>query len=359
MRSALLNREIREENLSAGYFFHGEEFFQAHQFIRDLRRELASPDDQDVDLERFSLSVTPWRDILDVARTMPFFFSPWRLLIVEIEDDKKDHKKEDKREDLTAPEMKILKEYFAAPAPKTILIVLFAGKIRKTKPLYKVFSSLPPSAVVVKELKALKSDALFAWVEAKATALGKQISSEAIDRLIEVTSSDLYRLDNELEKLATYAADKKLIEETDVNLLSAGLKDFDNWELTNCMEKADFEKSLTVLNSLFAENCKPQYILGILAGFLRDILLAKTWLREKKDRREIFRELRPQISETWGSLYRTKFNDLFDLVERFSMKEINFLIAQLGQIDLKIKTGDGSAQVLFEAFISEFCRLRK
>jgi len=286
MRSALFDREIREENLAAGYFFHGEEFFQAHQFIRDLQRELASPDDQGVGLERFSLPATPWRDILDVARTMPFFFSPWRLLIVEIEGEKKDNKKDDKkdnkREDLTAPEMKILKEYFAAPAPKTILIVLFAGKIRKTKPLYKVFSSLPPSAVVVKELKALKEGALFVWVEAKATALGKRISSGAIDRLIEVTSSDLYRLDNELEKLATYTADKKLIEETDVNLLSAGLKDFDNWELTNCLEKADFEKSLTVLNSLFAENCKPQYILGILAGFFRDILLAKTWLREKK-----------------------------------------------------------------------------
>jgi DNA polymerase III subunit delta len=351
MRSALLNREIREENLSAGYFFHGEEFFQAHQFIRDLRRELASPDDQDVDLERFSLSVTPWRDILDVARTMPFFFSPWRLLIVEIEDDDE--------EDLTASEMKILKEYFAAPTSKTIVIILFAGKIRKTKPLLKFFSSLPPTAVVVKELKALKDGALFAWVEAKVTALGKRASPETIDRLIEVTSSDLYRLDNELEKLATYAGDKKLIEEADVNRLSAGLKDFDHWELTNCLEKADFEKSLTVLNSLFAENYAPQYILGILASFLRDILLAKTWLREKKDRREIFRELRPQISETYVSLYRAKFKDLFDLVERLSLKEINFLIARLEQVDLKIKTTDASAQALFEAFISEYCRLRK
>jgi DNA polymerase-3 subunit delta len=355
MRSALFNREIREENLAAGYFFHGEEFFEAHQFIRDLQRELASPDDQGAGLERFSLSATPWRDILDVARTMPFFFSPWRLLVVEIEDDKKD----DKKEDLTAPEMKMLKEYFAAPTPKTILIVLFAGKIRKTKPLYKVLSSLPPSAVAVKELRALKGEALFAWVEAKVTALGKRASSEAIDRLIDVTGSDLYRLENELEKLATYAADKKLIEEADVNLLSAGLKDFDNWELTNCLEKTDFEKSLTVLNSLFADNYAPPYILGILAGFLRDILMAKTWLREKKDRREIFRELRPRISETYGSFYRSKLNDFFDLVERFSLKEINFLIARLEQIDLKIKTTDAPAQALFEAFIYEFCRLRK
>jgi len=352
MPSALLGRKIREEDLLPGYFFHGEELFLARQFIRELETALISPDIQNINMERFNLAESGWRDIMDVARTIPFFFSPWRLIIVDIEGAG--------GEELTEDEQKILKEYFASPTPRTILVVLFSGKIRKTKPLAKLFSSLPPSAVLVKELKILKGEGLFAWAEEKLASLGKRASAEAIDRLIEMTGNNLQRLDNELEKLVTYAGDKKLIEADDVIHLSAGVRDFENWALRDSLEKADYKECLRIINKRFQEGDKPElHVLYQLSSFFRDILLAKSWLSEKKDRKEIFREFKPQITEKMGPFYSTKSREFFHLVEGLSQKDVVRLIAQLEQVDLKIKTTEVSPQALFESFIYEYRRLRK
>ncbi len=351
MPSSLLDREIREENLLPGYFFYGEELSQAHQFVRNLKAALISPDVQGIGLERFDLEETPWRDIIDLARTMPFFFSPWRLLVVEIEDAD--------REELTPAEEKILKEYFASPTARTIIVVLFAGKVRKTKPLFKLFSSLPGSAVLVEELKALKDKDLFLWVDKKLASLGKRASPEAIERLIEMTGSDLQQLANELEKLATYTGDKQLIDITDVNQLSDWVKSYLDWELTASLEKGDLEQGLIILNKRFQEGDRPEYVLYNLTNFFRDLLAAKTWLREKRDRKDIFRELKPQIKEKTGTFYWSKFKEFFSLVESLTQKDLSRLIGRLEQVDLKIKTTNTSPQALFESFIYEYCRLRR
>jgi DNA polymerase-3 subunit delta len=352
VRSALLGREIREADLLPAYFFYGEELFQAEQFIRDLQRALVSPEVQGISLERFELSENRWRDILDVARTIAFFFSPWRLLVVAIED------AED--EDMTGDEQKILAEYLASPTPKTILIVLFYGKIRKTKPLYKAFSSLPKSTVHAAELKVLKNERLIAWVDGKLAALDKRASSEAIDRLVEMTGNNLQQLDSELDKLATYVGDKKLIDVADVNLLSVGVREFEDWALSDSLELGDYEECLKIIHKRFQEGDKPELaVLYQISNHFRDLLLTKSLLREKKDRREVFRAVRPGILETYGDLYRRKFRSLFGAIERIAHKDLVRLVTRLEQLDLKLKTTDTSPQALFESFIFDYCRPRK
>lgn len=359
MRGSLLGREIREIDLLPAYFFHGEELFQADQFIRDLQRALVSPDVQNISVERFAAGETGWRDIIDVARTIPFFFSPWRLLVVEI-DPTGQKEREKEPWDLSAPEPSIIKEYFESPTQRTVLIVLFQGKIRKTTSLYRLFSSLPKTAVRMEELKVLKGESLFAWVDEKLAALGKRASSEAIDRLLEMTGNHLQQLDSELEKLVTYVGDKKLIDVADVDLLSVGVREFENWALSDSLELGDYEECLKIIHKRFQEGDKPELaVLYQFSNHFRDLLLAKSLLREKKDRREVFRAVRPSILETYGDLYRRKFRSLFGAIERIAHKDLVRLVTQLEQLDLKLKTTDTSPQALFESFIFDYCRPRK
>lgn len=358
MGGALLGREIREADVLPAYFFYGEDLFQAERFIRDLQRVLVSPDVQGISLERFELLETRWRDILDIARTMPFFFAPWRLLVVEVEQQNKKESEEDPL-DLSATEQQIIKEYFGAPTQKTVLIVLFKGKIRKTSSLYRLFSSLPKSVVDMKELKVLKNESLYAWVDEKLVALGKRAGSEAIDRLLEMTGNNLQQLDSELEKLATYVGEKKTIDVADVNKLADWVKIYLDWELTASLERSDLEQALMILNKRFQEGDRPEHVLYNLVNFCRDLLAAKVWLREKQDRKDIFRELKPQITERMGSFYWTKQREFFNLVEGLSQKEIVRLVTRLEEMDLKLKTTDTSPQALFESFVWEYCLPRK
>ncbi len=91
--------------------------------------------------------------------------------------------------DLEKDEEEVLREFFAAPTPKTTLIVLFQGKLGKTKALYKLFDSLPRTVVRVEEMKSFKEYELGGWIAEAAGRLGKKVAPDAAARLIEVVGS--------------------------------------------------------------------------------------------------------------------------------------------------------------------------
>jgi DNA polymerase III delta subunit len=352
MYSSVLGKEIDEKSLHPCYFFYGEEPFLAEEFIQLLKMELISPDDQDYNIEKCNLDDHSWMEIFDLARTIPFFFSSLRIIAVSLPVGRGDR--------LSSGEEKILKDYFSSPSDQTVLVVIFSGKLRRSSPLFRLFSSFPSSLVHMKELKPLKGRNLFSWMDKKLSSLGKRATHDAMARLAELTGNSLIRVDNELEKISAFIGEKKIVELDDVNAVSGWIKSFYEWELGDNLEKADLGKSLIVLDNLFKESVRPEFILGLTAKFFRDIYLAKLWLREKeKDKKEIFKELRPQIQERFGNFYATKLRDFFYLVERLPMNDLKDLISQLNEIDLKIKTTDLDPQTLLEGFLFSYCQLRK
>lgn len=352
MRSYLLNKEFNEKVLVSCYFFHGEETFLAFQFIQELKEGLISPDVQDYNLERFNLEDHSWMEIIDLARTIPFFLSSWRIIVVEVIKGKK--------ETFSESEKKILKDYFSSPSSQTVIVIIYSGKIRKDSSLFRFFSSLSTSLVCMREVKPLRERSLLIWMDKKLLSLGKAATHEAKKRVEELTGNDLRRVNNELEKIVTFIGEKKAIELDDVNQVLGWVKTFFEWEMVDSLEKVDFDQSLIVLDNLFKEGIKPEFILGIMARFFRDIILAKLWLKEKdKDRKAIFKELKPHIQERYGKFYRDKYQMFFSLVEKLSMKELNHFLDELGKIDLKIKTSDVSEQALLERFLFDYCGLRK
>ncbi len=352
MFSFLLNKEIKEGAVVPCYFFYGEETFLADQFVACLKEALISPELQEYVVERFNLEDSSWAEVIDVARTIPFFLSPWRIVVVEAPKGKK--------EDLSAQEQELLKAYFSSPPSKTVIVIIFAGRIRKDAPLIRFFWSFPPSVVFSKESKPLKERALYAWMDKKFSSQGKEVTHEAKLRLEEFAGADLRRLNNEIDKLNTYVGEKKVVDVDDVNQVSGWVKTFSEWEIAGSLEKADFKQSLIVLNNLFKEGTKPEYILGSMARFFRDIFLAKAMLKDKDtDRKAIFKELKPQIQEKFGSFYATKFKEFFSLVEKFSMSDLSHALAELEKIDLKMKTSGLSLQTMLEGFLFDYCRLRK
>lgn len=348
--SYLLGGEIREDRLFPCFFLYGEETYLADEFVRQLKDALISPDGQGFNMERFALEDTRWADLIDLARTIPFFFSPWRIVVVEISAD---------RDVLLSPlEESVIKDYFRSPSSRTVLVIILAGKVRKSHPLVRFFSRLPASSVCLKELRPLKEGNLSTWMDKKLEERGKLATPEGKRRLEEIIGNDLRRLANELEKIVNFAAERKVIDVDDVNQVCNWVKTFVEWELSNSLEKADLRQILLVLNQLFKEGIKAEYILSVTANFFRDILAAKVWLRESRDKKEVFARLRPYIQENFRKLYATKFKEFFSLVEEFSPADLRSIVAELERIDSLIKTSDTSAQVLLEAFFYDYCRKR-
>ena len=350
--------DIETARLAAGYVFYGEEDYLAEEAIRSLKESLISPDFQSFNVERFDLAATSWVEIIDTARTAPFFFSPWRIVVVQVVEKNTPGKegKEDRNfARLSSLDEKIVREYFESPSEKTVLIVVIKGRVRKTHPLVKLFNSLPRSAVVLKEIKPLKQGPLQAWMRRRLEVLGKSATPEALRRLQEVAGNDLRLIDRELEKIVTYAADRKTIDVEDVNQVCAWTKGYIEWDLAEALKAGDQIQALSTLNCAFRESEKPENIMRVLANFFRDILLAKLWLSEGRSRKEIFAFLKPQIQEAWD-LYAREFQALFSVVDRMPLEEVKWAIQGLETIDLSIKTTGASPEPLIERFVVDCCR---
>ncbi|MFQ6038568.1 MAG: DNA polymerase III subunit delta [Candidatus Aminicenantales bacterium] len=352
MYSFLLRREISGDTVHPCYFFYGEEMYLAEEFIQDLKDGLISPEGQEYNVETFNLEERSWMDVMDTARTVPFFFSSWRILVVSIPPGR--------GERFSSGEEKVIKAYFSSPPSHTVLVILFHGKLKKASPLLKLFLSFPPGLALIKELKPLRDRALLGWIDRKLSALDKDATPEARSRLVELAGNSLSRLSRELEKVASYVGEKRIIEPDDINAVSGWVKSYYEWEILDALEKADFRKTLHVLENLFKEGARPESVLGLIAKFFRDIFQAKIWLMEKrKNKRAVFRELRPHIPERFGDFYAEKFRDFFSVVEKIPLDMLKRYLSQLAEIDVKIKTSDLTAQTLIEGFLFGYCRDRK
>jgi len=340
---------VREDSLCPCYFFYGEEPFIARQFIEKVKEILVDKDGQDNRVEKFRLEEHSWPEIIDVARTIPFFTSR-RLIFVEISDVK--------GAKLSATEEKLLKDYFQTCTAQTVVVIVFSGKVKKSSPLVKFFSSLPSTSVILEEMRPLKARALLSWIEKQFHMYDKEPTFDAAKRLAEIAGNNLSQIHNEIEKIVIYVGEKKQIELDDINQISGWVKSFLEWEIAENLEKGDYEKSLIVLDKLLKKDgIRPEYILGTFSRFFSNLLLAKLLLSEKsKERKSIFREFKPQILEKFGDFYTRKFNEFFSLVDGLSLTDLNRFLAKLEEIDLQIKTSSLSLQTLLEGFLFEYCR---
>ncbi len=348
----LLEDSISEGSLVPCYFFFGEETFLANQFVNRLKSAIIDPDNEDFCVERMNLKDHSWGDVLDTARTVPFLFSSHRLIVVDLFGKKE--------ENLTELEKTLLKEYLSSPTSHSILLIIFTGSIRPSSPIVRFFASFPSTVVHVEEVKPLRGKALFDWIEKRFGELGKIAPPETRKRIIEIVGNDLGRLHSEIEKIDTFVIDKKVIEVDDVNEVSGWFKSYAEWEMTDSLESADYDLCLRVLHNLFSEGTRPEYILGVIVRFFRNVLIAKLWLKEKeRDKKEIFKELKPQIKEKFGSFYTTKFHQFFDMIQSIGQKDLTALLGELEKIDLAYKTSSLSLQTLLEGFLLEYCRMRR
>ena len=367
--------DLREGSLLAGYLFFGEEEYLAEEFIDELGRVLGASSGGEFHLTRMDLDEVRWRDVIDTARTAPFLFEPWRAIVVRVPERKSGA---ERRADLkggadgeegrgskylSAIEQKILKEYFADPPSRTVIVVIRAGRVRRDDAFVRFFQSLPKTAMSVTEMKRLNPPALMRRADEKARALGKTLTEGARKRLFDFLGQDLRLMMNEVSKLAVFVGDKKGIEEGDVDQATAGQRSFQAYELDDALAAADFAKGVAILGELFAEGERSEVIVGRLAGFFRNVLAAQTWLREKsRTKDEIFQGFFPYISKNFGDLYRRKYEDFFGVVEGLDPAELNTLLAKLRQLDRTIKTTsskDIGEKILVETFLREFCLARK
>lgn len=101
-----------------------------------------------------------------------------------------------------------------------------------------------------------------------------QFEAGALERLLELTNSDLWQVENELEKLKLYKKPETSITISDVDLLVSGVPSVKIFDLADAFGERKGERARVLLRNTLISEENPLGLVAFLAGHYRNLLLA-------------------------------------------------------------------------------------
>ena len=219
-------------------------------------------------VSRYSADRGETQSALEQAQTLPMLAKQQVIFLEEAEAIEKlgEKAREEAVEQLTA--------YLNDPAPFTILVVE-AEKLDMRMQLGKKLADL--ALVVEVGLGERVEDRVAAAVglaKALAKEQGVEFEKGAAEDLAEFVSGDLLRLKTEVEKLTTYAAERKMIRREDVSTMVISEKTATIWEVADLIASRQPRKALEFIERLLREGEEPVMMVGGLAWMYRKLIEA-------------------------------------------------------------------------------------
>ena len=172
------------------------------------------------------------------------------------------------------------------------------------------------------------------WIEVRAALHGAKLGADAVAALAAAVGSDTERIEQEIKKLAAYAAGATA-SAADVRSLVSGAIEADVFELTQAVVRQDAKVAIGTLERLLADGNAPQQILALLLWQFR-VLLFATAMKTNADAERMAKAIRT----TPGAIARaTAF------ARRVSRNDIVRAYEAIYAADQVIKTGRADSDV--------------
>ncbi len=113
--------------------------------------------------------------------------------------------------------------------------------------------------------------ALPGWIARRARELGLDMDGRAIQMLADFVGVDLRRLENELQKLASYAAGRRIVPE-DVRQMVSDAGEALIWDLTDALGRRDGRRAMAALYELRRNDAHPFYLLTMMVRQYRILI---------------------------------------------------------------------------------------
>jgi DNA polymerase-3 subunit delta len=177
---------------------------------------------------------------------------------------------------------------------------------------------------------------------------GVTIERAAAQLLSESTNADLARMRTEIEKLATYAGDRKVIARRDVEALVVSEKRYTVWQLSEMLANGERARALTFLESLLNEGEQPVAIVGAMAWMYRKLLEAQE-LGRGANAWQASRQLgmRPDTAEI-----------AIRAAQRIPREELVEGLAALCETDNRLKSGGAAPRAVMEFLVARLTGTR-
>jgi len=307
------------------YVITGKDDSLVNYQCQELLDELLEPSQRATGFfEVEAASVSP-QEVLDELRTAPFLTDK-RVVRIKGADD------------FISRNRPLLEKYFDNPCPTGRLILTVNSWDSRTK----LAKKLPKVGKLINIAPPTRKELPYRLMEYAKDAYDKKLSQAAAILVIELAGDELTRLYSEIDKLALYAGDQKLITQKHIESLTGHNRLFNAFAVIDAIIAGNAGVAIERLRGMFEADKSTEYtVVGAFAYHIRRMFNARILLDKGLRPGEIEKRLR-----IWGNT-----NAFFTHLRKISLKQIGQYLQQLGETDYKIKTGQTQAKVAMERLV--------
>lgn len=231
--------------------------------------------------------------------------------------------------------------YLKEPNPTTVLVMLTTGEVDRRR---KLFRTLVSTGTAV-ECRELNDRERRPWLDRQARAMGLTLESAALDYLITFGGKSLYGLINELEKLRLFLGEGQTRVSLAVvqELCSRSVEDR-IFDIMQAFTEKNAPLALSRIRELIEAGVQPQRIFYLLVRHYRIMLRARSLLDQAYSDQELASRL--QVDSRLVYKYMRE-------ARGFSEAELAQGLKQMLEIDVSIKTSEGSPGMWLELLVAK------
>ncbi|MET3699307.1 DNA polymerase III delta subunit [Bacillus oleivorans] len=334
-------KQIKKQQFAPIYLICGTDTYIMNKTKQLLIKNSMDEETMDFNFSHYDMEEVPLENAIDDAQTLPFI-GERRIILI----DKPFFLTAEKK--LNAPEHNLdkLEEYIQAPNPSSILVI--SAPYEKLDERKKITKLLKKNAEVV-EAKPLAGYQLEQWVKDQLDKHGLHLNQDAIDMLMQLGGNQAWMLGQEIEKLALYAGNEKMISAEEVEMLVAKSLENNIFSFVDKVVRKDTKQSFTILHDLLKQNEEPIKIIALLASQFRIIYQAKAYAQKGYGQKQIASILgaapfRVQIALKQSQLFQQ--DELYAIMQAFA------------QADYQMKTGKMEKDLILELLLLQIHQIR-
>jgi len=264
-------------------------------------------------------------EVLDELRTSPFLTDK-RVVLIKGADD------------FISKNRQLLEKYFDGPCPTGRLVMTVSNWDSRTK-LAKKLSSVGKLINAAPPKRNELPQRLIAYAR---EAYDKKLSPAVANLIVELTGDELPRLYSEIDKLALFANDEKVITPKHAESLLGHNRLFNAFAVIDAVIAGKAGQAVERLRGMFAEDRSTEYtVVGAFAYHFRKLFNAKVLLDRGVPPGAMIKRL---------GIFGDR-DGFFAQVRQMSLKQIGDNLRHLAEIDYEIKTGRTKAPVAMEQMV--------
>jgi len=191
------------------------------------------------------------------------------------------------------------------------------------------------------EFKKLSGAKLKNWIKKEFQKYNVKTTEKVINFLAENIGNDLWRMSNEIQKLASY---KKEINLEDVKKLVRLKIEADIFKTIDAIAQKNKKEALKLLHKHIDKGDSPIYLLSMINYQFRNLLIVKDLVDKKLPYNLIVKK---------SGLHPFVVKKTYSVCNRFDLENLKKIYKKILIFDLKIKTGQIEPEIALDLFVSE------